>query len=93
MRPPHNGSRTSKAAARAIQGQAHTIRAYIYRTIKRRMQGITREGIELATNISGNTVRPRCAELIESGLIYEKGTRRTRAGRMAAVLYAREVRR
>lgn len=90
MKPPHNGSRTSKAAARAIIPHTAKQRKWVFAWIKAHHGcGITREQIGRSLGLSGDSVRPRVWELMRQGLVYEKGQRRTRAGRMAAVLFAK----
>lgn len=51
--------------------------------------GCLREDLERPLGLSGNTIRPRVAELIEAGLVEEtERQRRTRSGSMALVLVA-----
>jgi response regulator of citrate/malate metabolism len=82
--PPDNGTTTSKAAAKSVD--AATLRACVLETIEAAAAGLTREEIEAATGLSGNTVRPRVWELVHAGLVAECGTRRTASGRAAAVM-------
>jgi hypothetical protein len=83
--PPDNGTDTSIAAAKAVPDAA-TLRACVLETIAAAAAGLTREEIEAATGLSGNTVRPRVWELVRAGLVVECGTRRTASGRAAAVV-------
>lgn len=49
-------------------------------------RGATDQEIELALQVSGNTVRPRRSELCQSGLVVDSGKRRqTKSGRLAVV--------
>ncbi len=81
-------SPTSRAAAESVEpatAAAHRRRVLEY--VSNRHDGATREEIELATGLSGNTVRPRVVELIHAGSLRESNvTRKTRSGRNAAVL-------
>lgn len=84
--PPHNNRETSILAAEAIRPhvgrQQQAILDYL-----RGCDGDTRDGIEAATGIHGNAVRPRCLELLKLRLIVETNeTRLTRSGRKAYVL-------
>lgn len=87
---PHNGSDTSRAAAKSAASKALRQRERILQFIRDRGDhGDTREEFELATGISGNTTRPRGRALCKAGLIRETScTRRTAAGSAARVLIA-----
>ena len=87
---PHNGSPTSRAAAEAITLTAGTLRALVMTYIRDQGEhGATRQEIEDALQISGDTIRPRCKELLAMGLIHATtATRPTVAGRSAVVLEA-----
>lgn len=87
----HNHTATSIAAAESVRGTAATDRQRILEAIRAAsIHGMTREQIEVATGLSGNTVRPRCAELLAAGTIEEAGEiRRTTSGRAAKVLTVR----
>lgn len=79
---------TSFQAAVDNLPRAGTQRRLILDTI-RSSGGLTRDEIEVLTDLSGNAVRPRIRELQEEGHVEEtKETRRTRSGSMAAVLVA-----
>jgi len=84
----HNGTATSIAAAESIRGTAATDRQRVLDAIRAAgIHGLTREEIEAATGLSGNTVRPRVDKLMTDGLIEEAGEiRRTSTGRPAKVL-------
>jgi hypothetical protein len=86
----HNGTATSIAAAESIRGTAATDRQRVLDAIRAAgIHGLTREQIEVATGLAGNSVRPRVAELIAAGTIEEAGEiRRTSTGRAARVLTA-----
>lgn len=85
---PHNGTPTSQEAAERKIG-AGTERAMVYASL--RTQGpATREELEQRTGLTGNSLRPRCYELIRLGLVEETGeTRQTTSGRKATVLRAK----
>lgn len=89
--PPHCGTETSRAAAKAIKPTAGTLRAQVHQFIKSRGDmGATRNEIEVSLSMSGNTVRPRVRELIAAGLIVDtEETRTTPSGRSASVLVAK----
>lgn len=77
---PHNGTLTSKAAARDIQPHAGTLRARILEHIRSRgIDGATDLEIERDTGIKGSTVRPRRGELRDAGLIHKTDRVRGRA--------------
>ncbi len=84
---PHNGSETSKEAAAKAVSRAESDRETIFAAIVA-AGGLTRDEIEVVTEISGNTVRPRVVELVKAGRIEESTTewRNTRLGCRAAVL-------
>jgi transcription initiation factor IIE alpha subunit len=87
---PHNGTPTSIAAARQIEPvagtQGHDIMAFV-RGCGR--QGATAEEIEMATGISGNSVRPRLVQLRRDNLVVDSGkVRPTRSKRQAVVWVA-----
>lgn len=87
----HNGTTTSIEAAESVRSTAATDRQRILDSIRSAgIHGMTREQIEVATGLTGNTVRPRCAELLAAGTIEEAGEiRRTKSGRAAKVLTVR----
>jgi hypothetical protein len=88
--PPHNGTPTSIDAADGLV-DASTLRATVLEAIKQAPNGLTREELEKATGLSGNTVRPRVWELLHDGRIMQAGTRPTASGRAAAVLVVKEA--
>lgn len=85
---PHNTRQTSILAALAAVHAAARHRAQILGLIlSAGPAGMTREEIEERSGLAGNTVRPRCVELMASGLIRAtEGTRATRSGRQAEIL-------
>ena len=85
---PHNGRQTSILAALSAVPAAARHRAQILGLIlSAGPAGLTREEIEVRSGLAGNTVRPRCVELMASGLIRATdGTRVTRSGRKAEIL-------
>lgn len=89
----HNGSPTSIAAALDNAGRAGTQRRRVMAHIlEQGTRGATREEIALALGLSDNAVRPRIVELMERGLLRSYGTRKTRLGCQAEVLFAAGVR-
>lgn len=88
--PPHNGTPTSKAAAKSIESRAATMRGRILAFVRSRGEiGALREDIEIALDMNGSTVRPRVLELIRFGTLKElEATRATSSGRQATVLVA-----
>lgn len=87
----HNHTATSIAAAEHAQSGAAVARQRILDAIQAAgVHGLTREEIEAATGIGGNTVRPRCRELIQRQIIEEAGEQRmTKSGDRAMVLTVR----
>lgn len=86
-RLPHSGSPTSKAAAESMKPHAGQQRELVRRFFAERGElGATQQEVELALGIAGNSVRPRCKELEQSGEVVDSGsTRPTVARRKAAV--------
>ncbi len=90
--PPHNGTLTSRAAAIAIAPLVPTQRARILAFIDSHgSEGSTRDEIEDALGMSGNSVRPRVRALIQDGELIEleKVYRQTRNGFWALVIVSR----
>lgn len=82
-------SDTSAAAARDLnQRRRETIYRLIVNYVRRQLiLGATREEIELALAIKGDTVRPRVKEALAKGdLKLSTSVRKTKAGRMSEVL-------
>lgn len=83
-------SATSRAAAVAIDEHTDTIRERVFDFISAQgVFGATRDEVELALHLSGNTVRPRVKELLRANRVKHAGLQRnTRSGRRAEVLTA-----
>lgn len=84
---PHNGTRTSRAAAESVDiGDVKTQRRRIMLFVLEQGDA-TRDEIEAALDIAGDAVRPRCVRLQEDGWLEPKGKveRLTRKGRRAQV--------
>jgi hypothetical protein len=87
--PYQKHSPTSKAAAEAVEPRAKTLRANVLAFIRARgSHGATDAEIQSALFMDGSTERPRRVELLEPGLIRQRGTRPTASGRQAAVWIA-----
>jgi hypothetical protein len=89
---PHNGTATSKAAAKAIEphiNEQHKAMLFWYRTYG--SPGLTDAEMIEATGFSGDSVRPRRGELVAMNLVADSGrTRATKTGRQATVYVAKE---
>ena len=85
--PPAQNTDTSRAAAKAIQPCAQTLRWSILACLRRHgEQGRTDLELEQELNMIGSTVRPRRGELVAAGLVVDSGlTRPTASGRQAIV--------
>jgi hypothetical protein len=92
--PPHNQRATSLAAAQSKQTVAATERERVYEAIRRMgTYGATREELQSKLSMAGDTVRPRCWELLgNSGhtarIRVSDAVRSTKSGRAAEVLVA-----
>jgi hypothetical protein len=91
--PPHNGTRTSIAAADSVRSKAARQRDEVFACILSRPGGVTREEIQEALGLDGNSVRPRVWELLGNGghaqRIRETGElRQGKSGRSMEVLVA-----
>ena len=83
---PHNGTPTSKAAAKAIEPSAATLRAKVLDAIRAAPGGLTDEEGQAVTGLKVQTYTPRRGELVKQGLIEDSGgTRATSSGRKAVV--------
>ena len=84
---PHNGSETSKAAARSIAPRMNPMRVSILAALIRAdPQGLTADKIERCTGMTGNSIRPRLVEMETLTWVVRDGdTRETRSGRPASV--------
>lgn len=93
-RAPHNGTRTSKAAAEFVaqSGLAASQEGRIYHAVLAAgARGMIREEIHLATGISVASVCGRTNTLLKKGMLLERGERESTQGRAQAVLVAVEV--
>lgn len=83
---PHNGTRTSRAAAESVDiGDVRTQRRRIMLYLLEQGDA-TRDEIEAALDIAGDAVRPRCVKLQEDQWLEPTtDTRETRKGRQAVV--------
>jgi hypothetical protein len=64
MRPPHNGTPTSRAVANEFQPIAGEAKAAVLTFLRSRgVEGATDDVIEQDTCYAGNTIRPRLVEL------------------------------
>lgn len=88
--PSVQGSRTSEAAARRIEGSPRAAaKAAVLAAIRQSVDGLTAEKIEQVTGMGGSTVRPRIVELERDQSIRKSGKKRlTRSGREAEVYVA-----
>jgi DNA-directed RNA polymerase specialized sigma24 family protein len=74
--PPHNGTETSREAARKIAPKAGALRAVVCDAIcLAGPAGATRSEIANATGIKKDTVNARCSELLTRGLVKQVGKR------------------
>lgn len=94
---PHNGTPTSRQAAKDAKPDASKMRQKVLDTIASRgAWGATDEEIQLLTGMNPSTVRPRRGELVKKGKVWKaldhegKPMRRpTRSGSSAQVWRAR----
>jgi hypothetical protein len=88
--PAVESSRTSLAAADAIQGRAASLRAQVLALLQRHPEGLTDEAMQDALGMQGSTQRPRRVELVGLGLVVDSGrTAKTKSGRSASLWVAR----
>jgi len=85
--PPAQNTDTSRAAAKAIEPCAQTLRWQVLGAIKRSLEyGCTDEEIQTQLGMNPSTQRPRRIELVSAGLVVDSGlTRPTASGRQAIV--------
>lgn len=90
--PVRGKKETSRAAAKAAEPKAGTIRRKVLDHIRAYAgTGRTRDEIEAGLGVGGSTVRPRVLELVQAGFVVEtRFTRKTRAGLDSFVLMAAE---
>ncbi len=90
--PPHNGTITSISAAVSMRAIAPTQRARILAYVDSHgSEGSTRDEIEDALGLKGDSVRPRVRVLLDEGKLIEleKVYRQTRNGFWALVLVSK----
>ena len=85
--PPAQNTDTSRAAAKAIQPCAQTLRWAVLAFLRRQGElGATDEQIQSILAMNASTERPRRGELVSAGLVVDSGlTRPTASGRQAIV--------
>ena len=84
---PHNGSSTSKLAARSMRSLAGAQQQRVLECLQQADNaGLADEEIQTALNLSGNSERPRRASLVALGLVRNSGLmRKTNSGHAAVV--------
>ena len=89
IKPPHNGTETSKAAAEAIAGKSGTKRRMVYDYVKQCGEhGATRGEIHKALGVKESTVCGRVSELLLDGLLIGDGERPNEDNNSCEVLKA-----
>jgi hypothetical protein len=85
--PPSQPCPTSRAAAKAIQPCAQTLRWAVLAFLRRQGElGATDAEIQSSLALNPSTARPRRIELVSAGLVVDSGlTRPTASGRQAIV--------
>lgn len=82
------GSRTSAAAAAAIEPRAQTLKSRVLSALRAAgSRGLTDDEIAEKTGLGPNTARPRRVELVTAGLVSDSGRTRTAAGGGAATVW------
>jgi DNA-binding IclR family transcriptional regulator len=84
---PHNGTRTSIAAARRIQSSLADQERRVLDVLSTSPQGLTRQELADVSSLRLASVCGRANSLIGKGLVVERGTRRNVNGGPAAVLF------
>lgn len=89
---PHNGTATSKLAARSMRSHAAAQQHRVLECLRQAGDaGLTDEEIQAALDLSGNSERPRRAKLVELGLVENAGVMRlTKSSHPATVWRAVE---
>lgn len=88
--PPHNGTATSKAAAKSVRPIVNPMRMKVLRELQASAErGLTADAIEVHTGMTGNSIRPRLGEMEILGWVMRRDgdVRATRSGREASVWY------
>lgn len=75
---PHNGTETSKAAARRVQPYCSGMRREVLVALMFAREGLTREELVRETGIKENSVNGRCAEIVAARWATEDGEREGR---------------
>lgn len=90
---PHNGTETSVAAARSMEGSANILRLQVFKLIRRSgTTGMTCDEVECESGLRHQTASARVNELAGRGDLVDSGSRRkTRSGRLAIVWFAKEA--
>ena len=90
--PPHQERDTSYKAAVSVLEDAATLRASVFRYIRKRgRRGATDHEVQRDLNMNPSTQRPRRIELVQKGVVVDSGQRRkTPSNRDAAVWVATE---
>lgn len=83
---PHNGTDTSRAAAKSIEPHLGNLQARVLNYLKQCGAGATDEQMQIALDMNASTQRPRRIELARKGLIRKsEEKRKTTSGRLAQV--------
>ena len=84
--PWQEHSQESQDGAVSLKPFVWNLREKVYAAIKSYgLSGLTSQQVEIVTELSGNTVRPRIVELAREGRIIPAGTRKTASNRDAQV--------
>jgi hypothetical protein len=87
--PPDSGGSTSREAAVKILPECDRQRDQVLAALHAAPDGLTREELCTITGLAGDSLRPRCWELVKAGLINATTfTRLTESGRRAYILKA-----
>ena len=85
---PHNGTPTSRLAARLATSFAATQQETVFQFIEQAGdRGAIDEEIEHGLGIAGNSVRPRRRKLVELGRVKESGNLRLTSSKSPAVVW------
>lgn len=86
-RRKHGGSPESEAANEKVDKAVWQQKVYDL-ALRRLDRGITADEAAEYFGVSHNTVAPRISELKREGWLFKRGTRKTRAGSSAGVMFA-----
>lgn len=81
-------SETSKQAAEEIHLSAKSLRELVFKFIEKHSLGATCDEVEVALNLRHQTASARITELRLASRLVARGTRPTRSGRRADILFA-----